>query len=95
MLVGEMDDYEGVKTRLEEQLGEPIKGWAFQMAIDLGFVDNYLGEEIDYEYLETRYLGIIDQEDEIWKDVAVVTEDKSMAIAAVAFECGVFSYEDV
>ena len=63
MLVGEMDDYEGVKTRLEEQLGEPIKGWAFQMAIDLGFVDNYLGEEIDYEYLETRYLGIIDQED--------------------------------
>ncbi len=38
---------------------------------------------------------IIDQEDEIWKDVAVVTEDKPLAIAAMAFECGVFSYEDV
>jgi hypothetical protein len=40
-------------------------------------------------------LGILEKEGERAVDTAVVTEDKQMAIAAVALECGVFGHKDV
>ena len=58
-----MENYEGVMTELEKRLHERITGWAFQLAIELGFVDDYLAAKISYQELEDRYLRIIDQED--------------------------------
>lgn len=58
-----MENYEEVTSRLTDQLGEPVDGKAFRTAIELGFIDAYLAEEIESQELENRYLRILDQED--------------------------------